>query len=69
MLSIPKGILSHFQIPKKLNVLDYPVDLPILNIGMFWYKDLLNSRHLFLRGEWLKYFCLGYLLYFNEFID
>ena len=57
MLSIPKGILSHFQIPKKLNVLDYPVDLPILNIGMFCYKDLLeNSRHLFLRGEMIKIF-------------
>ena len=57
MLSIPKGILSHFQIPKKLNVLDYPVDLPILNIGMFWYKDLFeNSRHLFLRGEMIKIF-------------
>ena len=57
MLSIPKGILSHFQISEKLSVLDYPVDLPFLNIGMFWHKDLFeNSRHLFLRNEMIKIF-------------
>ena len=57
MLSIPKGILSHFQISKKLNVLNYPFYLPVLNIGIFWHMDLLeNSRHLFLRGEIIKIF-------------
>lgn len=57
MLSIPKGILNHFQISEKLNVLAYPVDLPTLNIGMFWHKDLLeNYRHSFLRNEMIKIF-------------
>ena len=57
MLSIPKGILSNFQISKKLNVLNYPFYLPVLNIGIFWHMDLLeNSRHLFLRGEIIKIF-------------
>ena len=57
MLSIPQRILSHFQVSGALNIFNYPVEMPYLNIGMYWHKDLMNnSRHIFLREEISKIF-------------
>lgn len=57
ILTIPKNILAHLRLAQNLNIFDVPVDLPYINMGMYWYKDLeLNLRHQFLRSEILKIF-------------
>ena len=57
ILTIPQSILAHLNIPITLSIFESPVDLPILNIGLYWYKNLdLNLRHQFLRSEIIKNF-------------
>lgn len=57
ILTIPQNILTHLHLPSDLKIFDIPVQLPILNIGMFWHRDLeMNLRHGFLRSEILKIF-------------
>lgn len=55
VLTIPKNILSHLEIPKGLQVFEVPVDLPKIGMGMYWHVDLKeNKRHAFLRSELIK---------------
>ena len=55
ILTIPKNILAHLRLAQNLNIFDVPVDLPYINMGMYWHKDLqLNLRHQFLRSEIFK---------------
>jgi DNA-binding transcriptional LysR family regulator len=57
LLTIPKNILAHLQIAEGLNIFDVPVQLPNIDIGMYWHKDLQdNSRREFLRSEIYKIF-------------
>lgn len=57
ILTIPKNILAHLRLAQNLNIFDVPVDLPYINMGMYWYEDLeLNLRHQFLRSEIFKIF-------------
>ena len=57
ILTIPKNILAHLRLAQNLNTFDVPVDLPYINMGMYWHKDLeLNLRHQFLRSEIFKIF-------------
>ena len=57
ILTIPKNMLAHLHMAEGLNIFEVPVELPNINIGMYWHKDLQeNSRHTFLRNEILKIF-------------
>lgn len=57
MLTIPKNVLMHLQLANCLNIFDVPVQLPKINMGMYWHKDLQeNKRHQFLRNEIYKIF-------------
>lgn len=57
ILTIPKNILAHLQVAECLKIFDVPVELPEINMGMHWHKDLQeNSRHQFLRSELFKIF-------------
>ena len=57
ILTIPKNILAHLRLAQNLNIFDVPVDLPYINMGMYWHTDLeLNLRHQFLRSEIFKIF-------------
>ena len=57
ILTIPKNILAHLRLAQNLNIFDVPVDLPYINMGMYWHKDLEeNSRHYFLRQQISKIF-------------
>ena len=57
ILTIPEMILKHLNMSQKLNIFDVPVDLPLINMGMYWHKDLEeNPRHYFLRKEISKIF-------------
>ena len=57
ILTIPQNLLAHLQISSQLNIFVAPIELPMINIGMYWYKDLeINSRHAFLRSEIQKIF-------------
>lgn len=57
VLTIPKNILAHLQIAENLNIFDVPVELPKINMGMYWHKDIQeNARHKFLRNEIIKIF-------------
>lgn len=57
ILTIPRNILAHLQIPERLKIFDVPVELPEINMGMHWHKDLQeNPRHQFLRSEFFKIF-------------
>ncbi|MFH7766167.1 LysR family transcriptional regulator [Acinetobacter sp. BSP-28] len=57
VLTIPQNLLSHLQVSTALNIFTVPVDLPLINMGMYWHKDLKeNSRHQFLRSEIYKIF-------------
>ena len=57
MLTIPKNVLTHLQLATSLNIFEVPVELPKINMGMYWHKDLQeNKRHQFLRGEIYKIF-------------
>ncbi|MEG1709707.1 MAG: LysR family transcriptional regulator, partial [Acinetobacter sp.] len=52
ILTIPKNMLAHLQMAECLNIFEVPVDLPNINIGIFWHKDVEeNLRHQFLRSE------------------
>ena len=52
MLTIPYSILSHLPFSKKINIYDHPLDLPILNIGFYWYEGLnYNLRLDYLRKD------------------
>ncbi len=57
MLTIPRAILSHLQIPQEIKIYDHPVGLPVLNMGLYWHSHLNeNSRHNFLKREIIKIF-------------
>lgn len=57
MLTIPKNVLTHLQLATSLNIFEVPVELPKINMGMYWHKDLKeNKRHQFLRSEIYKIF-------------
>lgn len=57
MLTIPKEILKHLNIHSNIHIYDPSVELPILNLGIYWHKDLnKNSRHHFLKQEITKIF-------------
>jgi len=57
ILTIPKNMLAHLHMAEGLNIFEVPVELPNINIGMHWHKDLQeNARHMFLRNEILKIF-------------
>lgn len=57
ILTIPKNMLTHLHMAECLNIFEVPVELPNINIGMYWHKDLQeNARHMFLRNEILKIF-------------
>ncbi|MGA8884841.1 MAG: LysR family transcriptional regulator [Acinetobacter sp.] len=57
ILTIPKSILAHLQVAECLKIFDVPVELPEINMGMHWHKDLQeNLRHQFLRSEIFKIF-------------
>ena len=57
ILTIPKNMLAHLHMAEGLNIFEVPVELPNINIGMYWHKDLQeNARHMFLRNEILKIF-------------
>lgn len=57
ILTIPKNILTHLQVADSLKIFDVPVNLPKINMGMYWHIDLEdNSRHAFLRSELSKIF-------------
>ncbi|OAL86254.1 LysR family transcriptional regulator [Acinetobacter sp. SFD] len=57
MLTIPENVLAHLQLAACLNVFKVPVELPEINMGMYWHKDLQeNKRHQFLRSEIYKIF-------------
>lgn len=52
ILTIPQHILSQFQISDQLNIFQVPVDLPKLNLGMYWNKNLKeNLRQKYLKNE------------------
>lgn len=57
ILTIPASILRHLHIDPKLHIFESPVDLPQIDLGMFWYKEMQeNARHAFLRAEISKIF-------------
>ena len=57
ILTIPQNLLAHLQISSQLNIFVAPIELPMINIGMYWYKDLeINPRHAFARSEIQKIF-------------
>lgn len=57
ILTIPKNILTHLQVADSLKIFNVPVELPKINMGMYWHIDLEeNSRHAFLRSEISKIF-------------
>lgn len=57
ILTIPKNMLAHLHMTEYLNIFEVPVELPNINIGMYWHKDVQeNARHVFLRNEILKIF-------------
>lgn len=57
MLTIPHAILSHLHIPEVIKIFKHPVELPFLNMGLYWHNQLNeNSRHIFLRNEIMNIF-------------
>lgn len=57
MLTIPKQILAHLQVDQSINIFEHPIDLPVLNMGIYWHGALNeNSRHIYLRKEISKIF-------------
>ncbi|AXY56768.1 LysR family transcriptional regulator [Acinetobacter chinensis] len=57
MLTIPQGILDNLQMSSRIQVFEHPVNIPVLNMGIYWHKDIQeNSRHQFLREEIIKIF-------------
>lgn len=57
MLTIPKQILSQLSLSSDIQVFDLPIELPNLNMGIYWHVNLKeNLRHIFLRDEISKIF-------------
>ena len=57
MLTIPRQILSHLNIAENIHIFEHPIELPMLNMGIYWHRDLKeNSRHAYLRNQILKIF-------------
>lgn len=57
ILTIPKQILSHLSLSSNIQIFQLPIELPSLNIGMYWHSDFKeNLRHQFLRQEMIKIF-------------
>lgn len=57
ILTIPKNILVHLQVPQQVNTYPIPLDFPVMNLSLYWSKDLSqNLRYDFLRSEILKLF-------------
>ncbi|EFP06069.1 hypothetical protein CRE_13887 [Caenorhabditis remanei] len=62
MLTIPKQILAHLQVDQSINIFEHPIDLPVLNMGIYWHGVLNeNSRHIYLREEISKIFAYAIL--------
>lgn len=52
ILTIPNSILSHMAVLKNLNVFEFPISVPSMNLGMYCYKYLNgNFRHEFLKNK------------------
>lgn len=57
LLTIPQSILTNLAIPRSIQILDLPISLPQMNIGLFWYSNLNgNKRYQFLKEEIIKNF-------------
>lgn len=57
VLTIPRQILSHLNIDLSIYIHEHPIELPFLNMGMYWHKDLNeNLRHNYLKNEIFKIF-------------
>ncbi|MDQ9021464.1 LysR family transcriptional regulator [Acinetobacter sichuanensis] len=57
VLTIPRQILSHLNIDQSIYIHEHPIELPFLNMGMYWHKDLNeNLRHNYLKNEIFKIF-------------
>ncbi|MFC2997799.1 LysR family transcriptional regulator [Acinetobacter sichuanensis] len=57
VLTIPRQILSHLNIDLSIYIHEHPIELPFLNMGMYWNKDLNeNLRHNYLKNEIFKIF-------------
>ena len=57
ILTIPQSILKHLHYSKDLQIHALPIELPKINMGMYWHEHVKhNPRHQFLRNEILKIF-------------
>ena len=57
VLTIPRQILSHLNIDLSIYIHEHLIELPFLNMGMYWHKDLNeNLRHNYLKNEIFKIF-------------
>lgn len=57
ILTIPQSILKHLHYSKDLQIHALPIELPKINMGMYWHEHVKhNARHQFLRAEILKIF-------------
>ncbi|MGN5766184.1 LysR family transcriptional regulator [Acinetobacter calcoaceticus] len=57
ILTIPQSILKHLHYSKALQIHPLPIELPQINMGMYWHENVKhNPRHQFLRMEILKIF-------------
>lgn len=57
ILTIPQSILKHLHYSKDLQIHALPIELPKINMGMYWHEHVKhNPRHQFLRTEILKIF-------------
>lgn len=60
ILTIPQSILKHLHYSKDLQIHALPIELPKINMGMYWHEHVKhNSRHQFLRAEILNIFHSG----------
>lgn len=52
ILTIPNSILTHLEVSKNLNIFEFPILLPQMNMGMYWHEILNeNLRHQFLKNQ------------------
>lgn len=57
VLTIPQSILESLRCSEQICISDFPFELPVLNLGLYWYEGLQdNYRHRFLREEIFKIF-------------
>jgi DNA-binding transcriptional LysR family regulator len=60
ILTIPQSILKHLHYSKYLQIHALPIELPKINMGMYWHEHVKhNARHQFLRAEILNVFHSG----------